>query len=179
MDHEDSPGGTNSPFDQGNEDQLCNLNLIYHDQSLCVSPQQLEYVPGAHPFEPRLDRKVEAPDFGIFQWIPEMGVAQSSEDTMMGSKLWPCPHDGCNKRYRRRQEAVRHMRDKHEIPHQCFICGTKWTRPEKIREHLLSRHWDNFTEEERQEIRHLHGLISKIDVLERLGIAMLSRSNKP
>ena len=176
---QDSPGGTDSPFDQGNEDELRKLNLACQGQSSRVSPQQLEYVPGAHPFETRLDRKVEAPELGEFQWSLEMGVARSSEDRVMGSKEWPCLHDGCNKRYRRRQEAVRHMRDKHEIPHLCFICETKWTRPEKLKEHLLSRHCDHFTEEERQEIRHLHGLINTIDVLERLEIAILSRNNKP
>ncbi|KAH9999551.1 hypothetical protein BJV77DRAFT_1122950 [Russula vinacea] len=177
-DHEDSPGGTSSPFDQGNEDELRKLNLASQGQSSRVSPQQLEYVPGAHPFEPGLDRKAEAPDFGKFQWIPEMGVAQSSEDRMMDSKEWPCPHDGCNKRYRRRQEAVRHMRDKHETPPVLHL----WDQVDPAREDKgssLSKHWDNFTEEERQEIRHLHGLINTIDVLERLRIAMLPRSYKP
>ena len=75
--------------------------------------------------------------------------------------------------YGRRQETLRHMRDKHEISRKCFICGIKWTRPEKIREHLLSKHRPHFTEEERQKILRLRGLNNTIESLERLEIIRL------
>jgi hypothetical protein len=127
-------------------------------------------MPGTHPFEHYPDRGVEAPEFGEFQWIPEMGIARSSKNRIKGSKQWKCHHDGCNKSYGRRQEAIRHARDKHEVSRKCFICGIKWTRPEKIREHLLSKHRHRFTVEERREIHHLRGLNNTIDLLERLEI---------
>jgi hypothetical protein len=65
------------------------------------------------------------------------------------------------------------MRDRHEISPKCFICGIKWTRAEKIREHLLSKHRHHFTEDERQEIRHLRGLNNTIEFLEKLEITRL------
>ena len=172
---EDSFGGTNSPFDQGsrNDMQLRNPNLYSnacHGQSSHVSPQQLEDMSGTHPFEHCPDRRVQAPEFGEFQWIPERGIARSSKNRIRGSKKWPCDHGGCDKRYGRRQEAIRHMRDKHGVSPKCFICGFKWTRAEKIKGHLLSKHQHHFTEEERQEIYHLRGQNNTIDLLERLEI---------
>jgi hypothetical protein len=105
--------------------------------------------------------------------FPEMGIARSSKNGTKGSKQWKCPHDGCNKSYGRRQEARRHMRDKHEVSPKCFICGIKWTRSAKIKEHLLSKHRHHFTEEERREIQRLRGLNNMIDLLERLEITRL------
>ncbi|KAF8485164.1 hypothetical protein DFH94DRAFT_266342 [Russula ochroleuca] len=118
---------------------------------------------------------VQLLDVPNFQWISETGSAPSSKNGRQNSKEWPCGYKGCNKRYGRRQEAFRHMRDKHEIPHECFVCRIKWTRAEKIREHLLSRHQDHFTEEECQEIRHLRGLNDTIKFL----ITRRQRSSKP
>jgi hypothetical protein len=125
---------------------------------------------GTHLFEHHPDRKAETQEFGEFQLIPEMGIARSSKNRKKGSKQWKCHHDGCNKSYGRRQEARRHMRDKHEVSPKCFICDFKRTRPEKIREHLLSKHRHHFTEEERQEILNSQGLNNTIDLLERLEI---------
>jgi hypothetical protein len=151
-------GAPNSLFNErsGNYDLF---SMAFHGQSSRVSPQ-----PGTHPFQHHPDRKAEAPEFG---WIPEMESMPSSKNRIMGSKNWPCHHDGCNKSYGQCQEAIRHMRDKHEISHKCFICGIKWTRAEKIKKHLLSRHQNHFIEEERQEIRDLQGLNNTINFLER------------
>jgi hypothetical protein len=120
-----------------------------------MSPQQLEYLPGIHPFEAPGNLEIE--------------IAQNSKNRVMSSKEWPCHHDGCNKTYGRPQEVKRHMRDKHAItPPKCFICEIKWTRAAEIRKHLLSKHGDHFTEEERQEILQLQGSNKTIDFLERL-----------
>ena len=131
-------------------------------------------MPSTHPFEHYPpDRRVEAPEFVELQWIPELGIAPSSKNRKRGFKQWKCHYGGCNKSYGRRQEAIRHMRDKHEVSLKCFICGIKWTRPEKIRGHILSKHRLHFTEEERQEILRLRGLNNTIVLLERLGITRL------
>jgi hypothetical protein len=176
-DQEGSLRRTNSPFSQGNGNdlRLRNPNLFCttsHGQSSHVSPQQLEYLPGARPFEHHPGQRADAPEFGEFQWIPEIKFAQSSKNRVKGFKEWPCHHNGCNESYRRRQEVIRHIRDKHEIPPKCFICGIKWTRAEKIRKHLISRHRDHFKEEERQEIRRLRGLNNTIEFLKKLEIHM-------
>ena len=83
---------------------------------------------------------------------------------------WRCHYDGCGKGYGRRQEVRRHIRDKHEIPRRCFICGIKWTRADKIRNHLIFGHRSYFTEEERQEIGRLKGLNNTADFLEKWSI---------
>jgi hypothetical protein len=107
----------------------------------------------------------EAPESSGLQRIPEMETAQGSRIRLIGSKKWPCDRDGCNKSYGRPQEVRRHVREKHEISPECLICGIKWTRPEKIRSHLIKEHRDRFTEEQRQIICNLQGLNSTIDFL--------------
>ncbi|KAH9983985.1 hypothetical protein BJV77DRAFT_219538 [Russula vinacea] len=170
-DQEDFLGRTNPPFDQGNGNDLHHANLFTtssYGQLSCVSPQQLE---GTHPFGHHLDRRVEALELGEFQWIPETGIAPSSDDRIRGSREWPCHHVGCNKSYGRRQEAIRHTRDKHEFSRTCFICDIKWTRADMIRKHLLFKHRHHFTEEELREIRQLQGLNNTIELLKRLEIS--------
>ena len=110
-------------------------------------------------------------ELGEFQWIPETGIAPSSDDRIRGSREWPCHHVGCNKSYGRRQEAIRHTRDKHEFSRTCFICDIKWTRADMIRKHLLFKHRHHFTEEELREIRQLQGLNNTIELLKRLEIS--------
>jgi hypothetical protein len=118
-------------------------------------------------FELHPGQRIEAPEIGESQWIPEIEIVQSPKNSVMGSKEWPCQHDGCDKSYGRRPEVRRHIREKHETLPKCFICGIKWTRAEKIRKHLIYQHRDHFTEEERQEIGHLRGLNNTIDFLKR------------
>ncbi|KAH9954357.1 ankyrin repeat-containing domain protein [Russula dissimulans] len=46
----------------------------------------------------------------------------------------------CGRSYGRIQELRRHERDKHSPARQCQFCAVKWTRPEKIRLHLIASH---------------------------------------
>lgn len=172
---EESFRGTNAPINQGswNDAQPCtNLHPFCttpNGQSSHASPQQIEYVPGTHPnspFECHPDQRVEAPEFGGFQRIPEMENAQGTRIRLVpSSKEWPCDRDDCNKIYRRPQDVRRHVREKHEILPKCLVCGVEWTRAEKIRRHLIKRHRNHFTKEERQQIRQLQSLNSTTDFL--------------
>ena len=133
-----------------------------------ISPQQSEYVPGTYPFEDHLGQRDEVPEFGEFQSISEIEIAQDSKNNVTESKEWPCPYEGCEKRrYGRHQEVRRHIREKHAILPKCLICGIKWTRAEKIRKHILLEHRQHFTKKERQEICDLRGLDNTIDFLKK------------
>lgn len=132
----------------------------------------MEYTPVAHPVSLLNTEKVEAPEFGRFQLIPGIEIAQSSKNRAVGPK-WSCPYDGCDKGYRRPQDVRRHIRDKHKNPFKCLICGIKWTRSEKIRKHLVSKHRNHFTEEECQEIGLIEGLNSTIDFLKKWEVTKL------
>jgi len=65
--------------------------------------------------------------------------------------------ENCGRQYRRAQELRRHTRDKHEQQPQCPFCYATWSRPEKIRAHLITEHGDRFTEEQNQELHDLRG----------------------
>jgi len=73
-------------------------------------------------------------------------------------------------RHRRSQDLRRHTRDKHQTPHKCPFCDTKWTRPEKIRGHLTTKHEDHFTEEELREVRGLRGLNDTVRYVAKCGM---------
>ncbi|KAN0124447.1 hypothetical protein V8E52_002096 [Russula decolorans] len=94
-----------------------------------------------------------------------METARGSRIKLIDSKEWTCDHDGCNKSYGRPQDVRRHVREKHGILPECPICGIKWARAEKIRKHLIKKHRNQFTKEERQQIRHLQRLNNTIDFL--------------
>ena len=126
------------------------------------------------PFEYPPSKRV-----GEFQRIPGFEIAQGGENRLMGPKKWPCHYDDCNKSYRRRQEIIRHIKDRHEIPSKCFICDFKWTRAVNIRKHLVFKHRDSFTEEERQEIGLLKGLNNTVDFLEKWRLTRLWSSIYP
>ena len=126
-------------------------------------------MPGTHP---KSSFEHQFPELGDFS---EMAIAQGSENSVMGSKRWPCYHYGCNRSYGRLQDVKRHIRDKHDITPECFICGIKWTRAEKIRKHLISRHRDHFTEDELQEIGLLEGLNNTVDFLKKWELSRLLR----
>ena len=129
-------------------------------------------MPGTHSFEHHPGQRVEVPEFGEFQ-SSEIEITQDSENNEMDSKEWPCHYDGCDKSYGRRQEVIRHIREKHTILPKCSICGIELTRPEKIRKHLLFKHRRYFTKEGRQEIRSLRGLDNTIDFLKKWEITRL------
>lgn len=63
----------------------------------------------------------------------------------------------CNRRFGRAQELDRHRRDVHEQPRYCPFCDFKWTRPNNIKTHLLTRHRGKFTAELLVTIRALRG----------------------
>jgi len=162
--------GANSPFTHrnGNDVQLHNPNLIRasYGHLSHVSPRQLGHILDTHPespFEHHPGQEVEGPEPGKSQQIPEIEMAQSS-------KRWFCPRDGCDESYGRSQDVRRHIREGHDISlaPKCFVCGTKWTRAEIIKRHLISKHRDYFTEEQRRKIRHSRGLNNTIEFLKRL-----------
>lgn len=73
-----------------------------------------------------------------------------------------------DKKYGRAQDLKRHIRDKHQLPQECPLCRIKWTRPEKIKKHLITYHRGLFTEAIEGEISHLRGQKNTIRFLKRL-----------
>ncbi|KAI0250571.1 hypothetical protein BJV78DRAFT_554760 [Lactifluus subvellereus] len=83
----------------------------------------------------------------------------------------------CGKQYRRAQELKRHKRDKHEQLRKCPFCRTEWSRPEKIRAHIITDHADHFNEKEHHEIRRLRGRTDTIHFLTECESIVSPRSN--
>ncbi|KAH9989407.1 hypothetical protein BJV74DRAFT_838449 [Russula compacta] len=125
--------------------------LSHEEMSLCqLSPQQLEGT---------LVSKDTQED-------PEPGSDLNSEyDDKTFWEQHYCAD--CGKQYRRVQELRRHTRDKHEEQRSCPFCDYTWSRPERIRGHLITEHGDRLTEEENQEIRRLRGWKNTIHFLTR------------
>jgi hypothetical protein len=77
-------------------------------------------------------------------------------DRTIGSKPRPiCAC--CNKGFGRAQELERHVRDKHMPRRQCPFCDFSWTRPEKIKAHIVGYHAAKFTADLLQAIKTLCG----------------------
>jgi len=95
-----------------------------------------------------------------------------------GPEEWLCPEDDCKKTYRRSQDLRRHTRDKHQTPHKCPFCDTKWTRPEKIRGHLTTKHEDHFTEEELREVRGLRGWNDTVRFIAKCGMPKVPQQQR-
>ncbi|KAH9055923.1 hypothetical protein EDB87DRAFT_1270534 [Lactarius vividus] len=62
-------------------------------------------------------------------------------DSSMRSE-WLCPAEGCQTTCGRQQELKRHINDVHTPPRRCPFCPYTWSRPNKIRDHLLTEHQD-------------------------------------
>ncbi|KAH8986271.1 hypothetical protein EDB83DRAFT_1170779 [Lactarius deliciosus] len=75
----------------------------------------------------------------------------------------------CSKAYRRHQDLKRHTRDKHEWQRKCPFCRVRWSRPERIRTHLMKEHESRLTKDQQQEIRFLRGRDDTIRFLEKYG----------
>ncbi|KAH8992644.1 hypothetical protein EDB92DRAFT_1856653 [Lactarius akahatsu] len=75
----------------------------------------------------------------------------------------------CSKAYRRHQDLKRHTRDKHEWQRKCPFCRARWSRPERIRTHLMKKHESRLTKDQQQEIRFLRGRDDTIRFLEKYG----------
>ncbi|KAH9000977.1 hypothetical protein EDB86DRAFT_487386 [Lactarius hatsudake] len=73
----------------------------------------------------------------------------------------------CGKVYRRPQELKRHNRDRHEWQRRCPFCCTRWSRPERIRAHLMKQHESRLTKDQQQEIRLLRGRDDTVRFLEK------------
>ncbi|KAH9054834.1 hypothetical protein EDB87DRAFT_1416552 [Lactarius vividus] len=62
------------------------------------------------------------------------------QGSVSGGRRYGCGH--CPKRFKRRQDLMRHVRDVHGPPRQCPLCSYEWTRAYKIKAHLLKVHSD-------------------------------------
>jgi len=64
----------------------------------------------------------------------------------------------CNESFGRVQELIRHQKDRHEERRQCLFCHKfKWTRPIRVKAHLIAKHKENFTAERLDELKNLRG----------------------
>ena len=63
----------------------------------------------------------------------------------------------CNKDFVRVQEFKRHLKDIHEPRSQCPFCDFTWTRPDKIKAHIMARHQGKFTAEQLVDFDALRG----------------------
>jgi hypothetical protein len=64
---------------------------------------------------------------------------------------------GCNRDFVRVQEFKRHLKDVHEPRRQCPFCSYTWTRPYKIKGHVIASHHGKFTAEELIDFKALCG----------------------
>lgn len=81
--------------------------------------------------------------------------------------LHHCTH--CNKAYQRPQDLKRHTRDKHFRQRKCPFCCTRWSRPERIRVHLIKKHASRLTQDQQREVRSLRGRLDTIHFLANCG----------
>jgi hypothetical protein len=63
----------------------------------------------------------------------------------------------CNRDFIRIQELKRHLKDVHEPRRQCPFCGFTWTRPDKIKGHIIASHHGKFTAEALIDFKALCG----------------------
>ena len=96
---------------------------------------------------------------------PNLGSAGNRGQAPRESRLNYCTP--CDKVYPRPQELKRHTRDKHEQKRKCPFCRIRWTRPARIRIHVLKSHGSYLNENEEQEILQLRGREETIRFLEK------------
>ena len=63
----------------------------------------------------------------------------------------------CNRDFLRIQELKRHLRDVHGPRRRCPFCGFTWTRPDKIKDHIIASHRSKFTAEKLEDFKALCG----------------------
>ncbi|KAH9166491.1 hypothetical protein EDB89DRAFT_1910630 [Lactarius sanguifluus] len=97
---------------------------------------------------------------------PELGGARIS-DNRGKARVYYCT--SCSKVYSRLQELKRHVRDRHEERRKCPFCRTRWTRPERVRNHVLRNHGRLLSENEQREIYRLRGLDDTVYFLAKYG----------
>lgn len=70
--------------------------------------------------------------------VREAGVPTGGDTS---SKLH-CTREGCNAAFGRLQECKRHLIDVHSPRRRCPFCPYKWSRPNKVKAHLMVNHQD-------------------------------------
>jgi len=70
-------------------------------------------------------------------------TADDQRRTMSGGKARPV-YAHCGIVFKRIQEYNRHIRDKHTDRRRCPFCDFEWSRPDKIKVHLISKHAKKF-----------------------------------
>ncbi|KAH9048237.1 hypothetical protein EDB84DRAFT_293872 [Lactarius hengduanensis] len=68
-----------------------------------------------------------------------------------------CFHEDCEATFGRPQERKRHVIDVHTLRRQCPFCLYSWSRPDKIRAHLIKNHHHELPQEVLNEIRAKRG----------------------
>ncbi|KAI9456666.1 hypothetical protein BJY52DRAFT_1224140 [Lactarius psammicola] len=58
------------------------------------------------------------------------------------SDKWRCLFEGCKATFGRLQEHKRHLIDVHTPRRRCPFCLYEWSRPDKIKNHLMTKHQD-------------------------------------
>ena len=83
-------------------------------------------------------------------------ATESQRIRMVGGKArLVCAY--CNKDFVRTQELARHVTDKHTPRRRCPFCNFMWTRPDKIKPHLVTNHAEKFPAEMLEAIKMLCG----------------------
>ncbi|KAH9000964.1 hypothetical protein EDB86DRAFT_486872 [Lactarius hatsudake] len=153
----------------GGNVQLCRSHIIdpfsSNEYSGQISQQQWEgthilVIPTISNLAPKnLASKAVQQDLDL-----SVGSARSSDNRGRPSReVYYCTK--CSKVYSRLQELKRHTRDRHKERHKCPFCCTRWTRPERVRNHVLKSHGRLLSENEQREIRHLRGLEDTVHFL--------------
>jgi len=74
------------------------------------------------------------------------GATKDQSSRAMGLRARPvCTY--CGEDFGRVQELNRHVKDIHMPRRRCPFCDVTWTRPAKIKAHLIADHAEEFTEE--------------------------------
>lgn len=84
------------------------------------------------------------------------GAQSHGKRTSMRRRVRPTCAD-CNRDFVRVQEFKRHLRDIHEPRRQCPFCDFTWTRPHKIKAHIIACHHGRFTAEQLIYFKTLYG----------------------
>lgn len=104
---------------------------------------------------------------------PDLGSAFNFENRSKACVTLRRVHHcaNCKKVYRRPQDLKRHTRDSHEWQRKCPFCCARWSRPERIRAHLMKKHISRLTKDQQEEIGSLRGRDDTIRFLENCGNA--------
>ena len=94
-----------------------------------------------------------APEAAQSMDVQEVGVPAGGD----ASARSHCLYGDCKATFGRPQERRRHLIDVHTLRRQCPFCLYHWTRPDKIRAHLMKNHHDELPQEVLNKIRAKRG----------------------